>query len=353
MLGIRASTALVSALAGAATMGFSFSLQAQDGLFSANEAIEFVLEADWRELDRDRSQETEERPGRVLWIGPDGAVITIPIEVKTRGTYRLQKSTCYFPPVRLDFPSVGTEGTVFQGQDKLKVVTHCRDRDNYEQNVLEEYLAYRIYSLLTDISFRVRPARITYVDSSGRTDPITRMAFLIENQNAMADRVGGRIMDVPGAPPAHFQQDQAALMYIFQFMIGNTDWAMIRFHNLKTLGVGRDYFPVPYDLDWSGLVDAPYAGPHPRLASVIDSVRERLYMGWCNDAIDYKAAFARFKEKREAILALPRSVPGLSEENQRWAVGYLESFYGIIDSESAARVQIQNSCRRLEGRPGN
>ena len=59
---------------------------------------------------------------------------------------------------------MGTEGTIFEGQDKFRVVTHCRDRDEYEENVLEEYLAYRIYALLTEISFRVRLARITYGD---------------------------------------------------------------------------------------------------------------------------------------------------------------------------------------------
>ncbi|MGD8360514.1 MAG: hypothetical protein PVJ04_03720 [Gemmatimonadota bacterium] len=343
---MQPGAALVLPFLGATTLGLFPSLHGQEGLFTSDEPIEFVLEADWNKLDDDRGQESEERPGRVLWTGPDGREISIPIEVKTRGFFRLQRSTCFSPPLRLDFPGEGTEGTVFQGQDKLKLVTYCRDRDNYEQNVLEEYLAYRIYNLLTDISFRVRLARITYVDSRGEEDPLTRMGFLIEDDDAMADRLGGRIMDVPGAPPSHFQQDQAALMYVFQFMIGNTDWAMLQFHNLKALGVGRDYFPVPYDFDWSGLVDAPYAGPNPKIASVIDNVRERLYMGMCNDAIDYPAVYARFDEEREAILALPRSVPELSEGNQQTAVRYLETFYEIIDSEAAARRQIQDGCRR-------
>ena len=272
--------------------------------------------------------------------------VAIPIEVKTRGIFRLKKSTCSFPPFRLVFPSEGTEGTIFYGQDKVKLVTHCRDRDDYEQNVLEEYLAYRIYNLLTDISFRVRPARITYVDSRGEDDPVTRMAFLIEDEDAMADRLGGMIMDVPGAPPSDFQQDQVALMYVFHFMIGNTDWAMSPFHNLKALGVGRDYYPVPYDFDWAGLVDASCAGPNPKIAHLIDNVRERLYWGACNDAIDYQAVFALFDEKRDSVLALPQSVPELSERNQRSAVRYLEDFYEIIDSERDSRRQIVNACRR-------
>jgi len=344
-----ASRTLISALIGGAVVGSSPPLHGQEGLFSSGGAVEFVLEADWNVLDDDRGQDSEERPGRVRLRNPSGQEVTIPVEVKTRGNFRLRRSTCFFPPLRLDFPEKGTEGTVFNGQDKLKLVTHCRDRESYEQNVLEEYLAYRIYNLLTDASFRVRIARITYVDTAGEIDPVTRMAFFIEDESALAARVEGRIMDVPGAPPSHFQQDQAALMYIFQFMIGNTDWAMTQFHNLKALGIGRDCFPVPYDFDWSGLVDAPYAGPNPKLVGVIADVRERLYMGLCNDSIDYQAAYARFLEKREAILALPRSVPGLSEGNQRSAVSYLEAFFQILEVESAARRQIQASCRPIGG----
>ena len=187
------SAALVPALLCAATMGFSPSLHGQDGLFSSNEPVEFVLEANWDELDGDRDQESEERPGQVHWTSPSGEEITIPIEVKTRGNFRLRKSTCSSPPLRLDFPGTGTEGTLFHGQDKIKLVSHCRNRDNFEQNLLEEYLAYRIYNLLTDISFRVRLARITYVDSMGNADPVTRMAFLIEDEDAMADRLGAWI----------------------------------------------------------------------------------------------------------------------------------------------------------------
>jgi len=320
----------------------------QTRLFASDEPVELTLEANWDRLKDDRSQESEERPGRVHWKNEEAREIAIPIHVRTRGTFRLMRRTCSFPPIRLTFPSTGTEGTIFEGQDKVKVVTHCRDRDEYEQNVLEEYLAYRIYNLLTDISFRVRLARITYVDSRERDEPVTRMAFLIEDEDAMAARLDGTMVEVPSAPPSDFSQEQAALMYVFQFMIGNTDWAISQFHNVKAMRIGGDYFPVPYDFDWSGLVDAPYAGPNPKIADRIENVRERLFWGACNDAIDYQALFARLRGKREAILALPQSIPGLSERNQRSAVEYLQGFYEVIDSENAARRQIVNACRRFD-----
>jgi hypothetical protein len=315
-------------------------------LFSSNDLIEFVLEANWDELDDDRGQESPERPGQVLLTGPDGEETAIPIKLNTRGIFRLKRSTCPFPPLRLNFPSEGTDGTVFQGQDKLKLVTHCRDQDRYEQNVMEEFLAYRLYNLLTDISLRVRPASITYVDSRGEDDPVTRLGFLIEDDDALAARLDGMMVEVEAAPASAFHQEQAALMYVFNFMIGNTDWSMTRFHNVKVMRIGSDYYPLPYDFDWAGLVDPPYAGPNPQIAHLIDDIRERLYWGICNDAIDYQAIFSRFQEKKDAVLALPASVPGLSERNQRSAVRYLDDFYDVIDSEGSARRQIVSACRR-------
>ncbi|MGW8267754.1 MAG: hypothetical protein ACWGSQ_15420, partial [Longimicrobiales bacterium] len=216
------------------------------------------------------------------------------------------------------------------------------------RDLLEEYLAYRIYNLLTEVSFRVRLARITYVDSRGGDAPVTRMAFLIEDEDALAARLDGMMVEVRSAPPSDFHQGQAALLYVFQFMIGNTDWAISQFHNVKALRIGSGYFPVPYDFDWSGLVDAPYAGPNPKIADRIDNVRERLFWGACNDAIDYQAIFALIREKRDAILALPPSIPRLSEGNRRSAVEYLEEFYEVIDNENAARRQIVDACIRSD-----
>ena len=90
------------------------------------------------------------------------------IAVRNRGNSRLR--VCEFPPLRLDFDRDATAGTVFEGQNKLKLVTHCRNYDRGEQDMLEEYLTYRLFNALTDASFRVRLLRIRYVDTDGRLD---------------------------------------------------------------------------------------------------------------------------------------------------------------------------------------
>ena len=63
-------------------------------------------------------------------------------------------------------------------------------------------------------------------------------------------------------------------MSVFQYMVGNTDWSMVRFHNVEVSRTPRGvYVPVPYDFDWTGLVSTRYARPNEGLG--IRSVRQR------------------------------------------------------------------------------
>jgi hypothetical protein len=324
----------------------SESPQAPSELFTSDAPLHFVLAADFDQLSNDRSQDVEDRPAQILIMGPDGKPVEIPSQVRTRGNFRLQRRTCTDPPLRLNLPETRPQGTILDGQDKLKLVTHCRDRDLYEQNVLEEYLVYRIYNQLTDLSFRVQLAEITYLDASGKNDPIQRMGFLIEDDGAMAARLGGRMIEAPVANPDDFVRDQLGLMYLFQFMVGNVDWGTGSSHNSKILFKDREYFPIPYDFDWAGLVDAPYAGPNQMTARFHDSVRERVYWGACLSGLDHEALFDRFRAEREGILELVRTQPGLSERNRDSAVRYLEDFYSIIDDPRTAERVILNACRK-------
>ncbi len=320
--------------------------QAVQKLFSSDDVVEFVLATDFSRLKEDRGQESEEIPGQVAVRGAGGEAVDIPIQVKTRGKFRLQRRICSDPPLRLNFPESEPRGTAFDGLDKLKMVTHCRGADSYEQNVLEEYLAYRIYNHLTDISFRVQLAKVTYLDTSGENDPVTRMAFLIENHDAMAARLGGLIMDAPVTYPTGFVRDQLSLFYVFQFMIGNVDWGTGSSHNVEVVRLEDGHHPVPYDFDFTGLVDAPYAGPNELTKDLHDEVRQRVYWGVCVPGIDYMATFERFQAVREDVLAQARRPIGLSERNVESAADYLEDFYEILDDESKARAVIITKCRK-------
>jgi len=314
-------------------------------IFTSDVPLRVVLAADLDQLGKDRSQESEERPGQLLLLGRDGEPTEIRMQVKTRGNFRLNRRICSDPPLRLNLQETVSNGTVFDGHDKLKLVTHCRDSDRYEQNILEEYLVYRIYNELTDLSFRVQLADISYLATRGGDDPVRRLGFFIEDEDVLAERVGGTMVETSTANPRDFVLDQLSLMYLFQFMVGNVDWGTGVGHNLKFLLKEREYFPIPYDFDWSGFVDAPYAGPNPLTEPYHDSVRERLYWGACMSEIDFPELFRQFNGKRNAIMELVTNQVGLSESNRKSAVGYLEDFFDIIDNPRQAKRWIVDACR--------
>jgi hypothetical protein len=312
-------------------------------LFASDEVVEFTLTADFDKIKGDRKEESEYRPGVMTVTADDGSPREIEVKLKTRGKFRLK--TCRFPPLRLNLPKGSLDGTVFDGQNKIKLVTHCRDGEGDEQNLLEEYLVYRTYNVITDRSFRVRLARITYVDTSGDDDPLTRFAFFIEEVDAIADRLGGLILNVKQVHPKHLSARESARMAVFEYMVGNTDWSMIYFHNVELLRTAESvHVPVPYDFDWAGFVAPSYAKPDKSLN--IRSVRDRIYRGFCRPDVDYTDIYAEFVSLRPEFEALYTDLEGFQEDKVEDALSYVKGFYETIGSERRARRSIEESCRR-------
>ncbi len=337
--------ALVSiAPAGAAGQDSALGERQVPALFSSHDLIDLTIETDYGLLRGDRTQDSEYRPAILRMTDDEGVARTIDIRVRTRGRFRLEN--CRFPPMRVNFPRTRMDGTVFDGQSGIKLVSHCRDRDDDEQNLLEEYLVYRTYNLLTDESFRVRLARITYADGEDDDDPVVRYAFFLERVEAMAERLGGVYIEVPQASPASFGAEEAVRFSVFQYMVGNTDWSMVEFHNaeivLSSKGVN---VPVPYDFDWTGFVSAQYARPDERLP--IRNVRQRIYRGFCRPDFDFSAVHAQFVEIRTDLEALYTNQEGLEEGNRRDAVEYLDDFYEDIESPRRARDRLERDCRSM------
>jgi hypothetical protein len=313
-------------------------------LFAAAEPLDVTITADFHQLRRDRDDENEEREGTAL-LGGDGST-AIPLKIRTRGRFRLQSRTCEFPPLRLNFPKSALAGTVLDGQDKLKLVAHCRNRDDYEENVLEEYLVYRLLNLLTERSFQVRLVRFTYMDVTEREDTVQRWGFLLESEEALAGRLGGSLMDeeVPVNPGLLLGRN-TGLVSLFLFMVGNTDWSMLEHHNVVLVRTGDGMLPVPYDFDWTGFVDAPYARPAPSLG--IRSVRQRIYREFCRPDIDHPALFRLFRERRAAMEAEILGLPGLPDDRKKDAIEYLGEFFEIIDDPKKAQRQVIEGCRAV------
>lgn len=321
-----------------------------DLLFRDHSTLDITIEAPVAELIRKRKDD-EYLPGKLTYTDVDGTVVQLDLGIRTRGNYRLQRRVCPFPPLRLNFKKSQVSGTLFRKQDKLKLVTHCRDRsERYDQNVIREYLTYRILNSLTDISFRVRLLRVTYVDSAGKQKDRVQHAFFIEHKNRLAVRIGEPEILVPQIRSTQLAAAYSDLTSLFQFMIGNTDFSQIAgargedcCHNSTLFGRdGEHVYSIPYDFDMSGIVDAPYAEPNPKFK--LRSVRERLYRGRCAYIDNLPATIRRFSDSRGSIQALIDEQDELLPATRDRVTDYVEDFYELIDDDKRVQRAIVNQC---------
>ncbi len=339
----------------AAAVALAAPASGQDGapLFAGSDILSFRLETDFGAVFKERGQESTDHPAKLSYAAADGTPVSLDIQVRTRGNFRLKPQTCGFPPLRLDVPKDGVENTLFAGQDKLKLTVHCQDRRaNYEQSVLLEYLIYKVFNLLTDQSFRARLARFTYVDTVGKRDTLTRYAFFIENDDRMAARLGGTILDVKEVHDEATEHDQITRIAVFEYFIGNTDWSVWALHNIVLVIAPNSQEPVavPYDFDWSGVISAPYAKPDYRLS--IKTVRERLFRGYCRTPEELAPVFQAFNEKKDAIYELYRNQEGLDPKVRDDALKYYDEFYKVINDPRAVNREFIRSCRQAAARAG-
>ncbi len=313
--------------------------------FADRSTFEFILYTDLGALLADRSLDSPERQGEVGYWASDSTPIWIPVEVKTRGLYRLREENCDFPPLRLDLPARELRGTIFDGQNKLKLVTHCRTDDpEFEQYVVLEYLAYRVYEILAPKSFRATLVKVMYADVAEEYEPITRYGFLVEDVDDLAARFGMKEVNLDGFHGLLADDFEMGVHDVFQYMIGNTDWSTILSHNVKFLqDTEENITVVPFDFDWSGAVAPPYAKPAPDVPT--DDVRERFYMGVCRMTDHLTAVFQHFVEHKDAIYQLSRNETALGAEQRDRLLAYYDEFYETITDDRLAQQRIRDACR--------
>lgn len=314
-------------------------------IFTADSPLTFTLTANLGRLRRDKSQSPPWRDATITYADSADGMVEIPLKVRTRGIWRL--ANCDFPPIRLDFKKSEAKHSVFAKLDKPKLVTYCKDNDEYEQYVLQEFQLYRVYNVLTRYSHRVRLARISYADSGSGKVQATRYGFIEEEPDDLASRVGSMLMKGKGAAPSEIDTKSAATFFLFQYMIGNTDWAVSAQHNVELVtSDSGDYVPIAYDFDFSGAVNARYATTDARLP--IRRVRDRLYRGYCLPNEVFVPTFALFIAKKDSIYALYHDSIGqlLKGDRVKETLEYFDDFYKTIQDPRDAKSQIIERCLR-------
>ena len=339
----------ITRIAVALGCAFSAASVAASPLFESNTVLNVEIAAPLTTLVRERSN-TDYYEGELRLNAASNESQSLSLKLRARGNFRRQPDTCRFPPVRLNFVKGEVPGTVFEGQNILKLVTHCRAGNNaYEQLVVREYLAYKILELHTPAAFRARLLQITWRDTerNGRTEE--RYGFVIEHKNELAERLD---LDAHDDGTTHDALDsrQAAIVAMFQYLIGNTDFSLVAgrpddtcCHNGILLGKpDQPLIAVPYDFDFSGLVNAPYAAPNPRFK--LRNVTQRLYRGNCvlNDEVAGVAEL--FLSHRNDVQTLVAEQIGLSRQSRRRMLSFLEKFYADIGSAARIESRLIRNC---------
>jgi len=325
--------------------GVSQDTTKSQGLFADDKLLELQLVFDFDSVFRDIGQSPSYHKASLAYNNEKGEDVSLHIEVRTRGSFRKDTVNCDFPPLKLRFDREESEHSLFQGMKTIDMVTHCQnEQDEYEQYLLQEYLIYRTYNILTDMSFRVRLLRVTYTDSkmTGRT--IRKFAFFIEDRDAMAARNKGKILDISIANPSRINQDQYTLVSFFEYMIINSDWSLPIMHNIEV--ISTDYFetpyPVPYDFDWSAIINIPYQVPG--IGNKANELKVREFKGACRTNKDFHRIIDLYNEKRIDIYQLYLKFKYLDDSYKQLIFKDYNDFYSIINDRERFRSCIRENC---------
>lgn len=316
-------------------------------LFAEDTPLQIDLHADYISLLDDVSDKRIYHEAKLTVKNPSCAFSEMPIKLRTRGHFRLRKQTCNFPPLRFKFENDDAKGTIFQGQNKLKYVSHCQNfKKHYEQHTLEEFLIYKMYNVFTDYSYQVRLARVNFIDTNGK-DTIQRYGFFIEDKSHLAERLGRHPLKFRNIKQYQVLRSNMLVLSLFQCMIGNCDWDISRLHNVDLMSVDEHSLPVaiPYDFDWSAIISHDYFVPDPQID--LEAKYQRRYKSYRWTEEEFETAFASFHANKDDLVNLISDFTILDDENRHKLLSYISEFYDLISSKADVKEFILRKAKKI------
>ncbi|WP_240042626.1 hypothetical protein [Maribacter aurantiacus] len=300
---------------------------------------------------------------------------TVPVSLRARGNFR--KNTCYFTPLKVYFKRGGTQNTPFENYKNIKIALPCLLEDRSNDDILKEYLAYKMYEVLSPIHFKTRLATLDYTDTRGEKDELhplavflnvsnqdlyngeeawatrkpknhTLLTILIEDDKVVAKRHDAKVLK-RFVHPLNQEETISIINAFFQFMIGNTDFSTAYSHNQKLIFKEGKSYPVPYDFDMSGLVNASYAvvSNINNTPLDIDKVTERQYRGFKRNPTLFEDTRSNFLSKESEILKILDVHKSLFKEAKSYetAHNYISDFFAILKNDLRFQKEIVQVAR--------
>jgi len=300
--------------------------------FSIDSIVDITITTDLNAIIRKKAGD-DSLEARISSPSLDGIAINEKVSLLMRGNNR--RDVCKIPPMRINF--IKTKNSELHKLKSLKIVNPCEDNIAYEEILIKEYLIYKMYNAISDLSLKVRLARITYKDSLDKRKPIVRYSFFIEDIDVLAKRNDAKELVNTKVVSGVLNREQLNSVSLFQFMIANTDWGISNNgHNIKFIRTKSQKEPVnyliPYDFDHAGLVNAPYAAPSANLG--IEDVTTRYFFSIGQTVDELLEAFEPMKAQKENFMNMIKNCDLLSQYAKKDMSGYLEIFYDIMSNQS-------------------
>jgi len=315
-----------------------------EDLFSAEEPLYLTLKFDVKALKKKRHQDVYHDAEMTKKVGGD---IQESYSVKITATGTFRRDFCTLPPISLQVAHAGIAADSPQDLIRMNMVLPCKNAAQYEPYVLREYLAYKIYNIITPLSYRVRLVRLSIIDTGKDNEVTEDWAFLQEPDELMTLRLDGKMIKNDELSMSRVNPEVFNSLSMFQYMIGNADYSVTGQHNLKILALKEygptGFIPVPYDFDYSGLVNTDYALPGEDLGTT--SVRERYYLGPCRPNQVHNETIQELAQFEDDIMAYIKAFEYLDDKEKVDMIEYLDSY--IKESKESWFIdrKITSTCR--------
>ena len=311
---------------------------------SKDEVFEMTLEANFDSLLFHKKRSVTYIPGKVSFNNSELEQIDLKAEIKPRGKYR--RKICEFPPLRLKFKKKGLKKMGLSGKhNSLKLVSHClKNKKEAKQNILKEYLIYKIYNLHSEYSLRAQLVKISYVQSGSGDKIYERLGILLEDENELAKRTNAELVEKKHCSIDSIDNYNGTVQAMFQCMIGNADWSITHMRNVKLLRPEPNSLlcTFPYDFDFSGFVSAKYAIPNPDY--YLRSTKQRVYLGEIPSEKELKKVVQHFLNQKEATIQMCKKFKLLNRRCRKDVIKYLKSFYEILEKEENVAKELGKLC---------
>jgi hypothetical protein len=325
-------------------------LKNEFALFESEELLDVSLEFDLKTFLRKHPKTGYQQAVLAIRIS-DTDTVARKVRIRPRGQYR--REVCSFPPVMVNFkkqlPAYSDTGKI----NKLKLVTHCQPGKISDENVLREYLVYKLYNVLTDTSFRVRLLRMSYIDAARTRKTIEQYGFFIEPDEIMALRTGSALVKSASLTQKMIVPSNMDRVAIFFYMISQWDWSVPGLHNIAVIippghaSSGKG-ITVPYDFDLTGIVNPSYGFPDEKMG--ISSNRDRLYSGLCRTREEFIHALEEFRVLKENFYSVVNDFPYLDQRAKKDITGFLDQFFSQLNTPREMERLVQQfmkTCKPL------